>query len=284
MKRAFQIGGGLVIIGLIMAAIGFFSHRQPFNPLTNPGQNTRTTLTTKKFNRVKVTAASADVVVKQGEGYAVKYYGTRHPAIKAQVKGNQLTVTQTHITKSKHVHFFNDSDDRVVITVPKGVKLANLTVAANSDLTVNDLNLASAKLTANGGDVTVNDSKINGGQLTTDSGDLTINRSKLTGTEVKTDSGDIELARVTVNGGKATLTSGDLDADRVTVNGHYRVNNQSGDSEVHTTNHPGAILTSDNGDSELGHHRNEDGGTIQRDTANPNLIHLVNQSGDNLVK
>lgn len=284
MKRAFQIGGILVIIGLIMAAIGFFSHRQPFNPLTNPGQNTRTTLTTKKFDRVKVTAASADVVVKQGAGYAVKYYGTRHPAIKTQVKDNQLTVTQTHITKSKHVHFFDDRDDRVVITIPKGAKLANLTVTANGDLSVNDLNLASAKVTANGGDVTVNDSKINGGQLVTDAGDLTINRSKLIATEVKTDSGDIDLARVTVNAGKATLASGDLNADRVTVKGHYRVTNQSGDSEVNTVNHPGAILTSDSGDSELGHRRNDDGGTIQRDTTNPNLVHLVNQSGDNSLK
>lgn len=285
MKKALRIGGVLVVIGLIMAAVGFFSHRQPFHPLTEPEQvlTTRTTLTTKHFNRVKVTAASADVEVKTGKSFAVKYYGARHPAIKAQVKDGQLTITQTHITQSKHVHFF-DSDDRIIITVPKGVKLANLTATANSDLTIEGLKLAQVNAKTSGGDITINDSQIKGGQLTTDDGDIAIAGGKLTATQIKSASGDVDLARVTVAGGKANLSSGDLTADRLTVKGHYRINNQSGDVEVKTSNRPGAILTNSNGDNELGHRENDDGGPLQRDTTNPNLIRLTNQSGDNSVK
>lgn len=285
MKRAFQIGGLLVIIGLIMAAVGFFSHRQPFHPLTEPEQvlTTRSTLTTKHFNRVKVTAASADIEVKQGKSFAVKYYGTRHPAIKTQVKDGQLTITQTHITQSKHVHFF-DSEDRIIITVPKGTKLANLSATANSELTITGLDLARVKATTIGGDLTINDSKVKSGQLVTDDGDIAIADSKLTATQIKSASGDVDLARVTVNGGKANLTSGDLTADRLNVSGQYRINNQSGDVEVKTSNHPGAILTNNNGDNELGHRENDNGKTLQRDTTNPNLIRLNNQSGDNSVK
>lgn len=285
MKKALSIGGVLVIIGAIIAAVGFFSHRQPFHPVSEPEQvlTKKTTLTTKRFNRVKVTAASANVSLKQGDHFTAKYYGTRHPAIKATVKDGQLNITQTHITKAKQVHFF-DTDDRIVITVPRGTNLDDLTVSVNDDLRIENVNLANTDISTNGGDITVNNSKIKSGRLTNDDGDIDIANSKLSATRLNSESGDIDLSRVTVNGGKSHLSSGDFTANKLTVQGIYRVNNQAGDIDVKTSNHPGAILTNSNGDNELGRQENDDGGTLQRDTDNPNLIHLTNDSGDNSLR
>ena len=285
MKKAFSIGGVLVIIGAIIAAVGFFSHRQPFHPVSEPEQalTKKATLTTKHFSRVKVTAASTNVSLKQGDHFAAKYYGTRHPAIKATVKDGQLNITQTHVTQTKHVHFF-DTDDRIVITVPRGTNLDDLTVSANDDLRIENVNLVNVDISTNGGDIIVNNSKIKGGQLTNDGGDIDIANSKLSATRLNSESGDIDLSRVTVNGGKSSLSSGDLTANKLTVQGVYRVNNQTGDIDVKTSNHPGAILTNSNGDNELDHQENDDSGTLQRDTENPNLIHLTNDSGDNSLR
>lgn len=285
MKKTLSIGGILLVVGMVMAAVGFFSHRQPFHPISEPGQiqAKQTTLTTKHFNRVKVTAASASVSLKQGDKFAVKYYGTRHPAIKTTVKDGQLTITQTHITQTKHVHFF-ESDDRIVITVPKNTNLDKVAISVNDDLKIESVNLARADINDNDGDIVINNSKVKGGHLTNDDGDIDIANSKLDATRINSADGDINLSRVTVNGGKASLSSGDFTANKLTVLGQYRVNNQDGDIDVKTSNHPGAILTNEDGDNELGHQENDDGGTLQRDVDNHNLIHLTNNSGDNSLK
>lgn len=284
MKKALSIGGSLIVVGAIVALVGFFSHRHPFNPFNQETvtQTSRRTLTKKSFNRVKVTATTADVVIKEGTDYNVQYTGRRSANVKAQVSDDQLTVTQTPASRTKHFNFsWSSSTNRIVITVPKGSQLTKLTVKNNADIDLQKVRLAQGQVKTTAGDLSVNNCRLNGGTLTTNSGDLEIDRTNLRAVRLKTDSGDIDLNRVKVNGGKADLASGDFTAHRLAVHGHYLVNNASGDNEVHAANRPGVILDSDSGDNDLGRRHQEDGGTLDHDTANADLIRLATQSGDN---
>lgn len=288
MKKALKIGGILIVVGIVIAAVGFFSHRQPFNPF-NEDEIThvnKQTLSKKAFSRVKITAASADVTIKESDHYGVYYYGKSYAAVKAKVRNGQLTVTQTHAIASKHVsiNWWTNGEDRVVITVPHKSQLADLTVSGNSDVALENVTLAKAHINTAGGDLTINRSQIDGGSLTTADGDIAADNSRLAATRLNSASGDIDLNRVTVNAGKASLSSGDFTARKLTVNGHYLLNNQSGDNDVQTSNHPGAILTSDSGDNELGHSSQDDGGTLDRNPDAANLIRITSQSGDNTFK
>ncbi len=285
MKKALSIGGILVIIGAIMVAVGFFSHPQPFHPFDEETFNhvNKQTLTKQHFNRVKVTAASADVKVRQGDHYGAYYYGKKHAVLKTTVKDGQLTVSQTTAVKTKHfsVSWSDDSNDQIVITVPKDKQVRSLTIKGNDDVTLKDIRFARVHVNTHGGDVTVNNSKVNGGTIDSASGDIRSANSQFTATKLNSASGDTDLYKVTVNGGQANLSSGDFTARKLTVNGHYLVNNQGGDNEVHALNDPGVILTSDDGDVSLGHQERDDGGTLERNTGNPNLIRMITQDGDN---
>lgn len=284
MKKALSIGGILVIIGAIMVAVGFFSHPQPFHPFDEETLNhvNKQTLTKQHFDRVKVTAASADVKVRQGDHYGAYYYGKKHAALQTTIKDGQLIISQTTAVKTKHfsVSWSDDSNDQIVITVPKNKQVRSLTIKGNDDVTLKDTRFARVHVNTHGGDVTVNNSKVNGGTIDSASGDIRSANSRLTATKL-TASGDTDLYKVTVNGGQANLSSGDFTARKLMVNGHYLVNNQSGDNEVHALNDPGVILTSDNGDVSLGHQEKDDGGTLERNTDNPNLIRMTTQDGDN---
>ncbi|QZN93059.1 DUF4097 domain-containing protein [Limosilactobacillus panis] len=285
MKKALSIGGILVIIGAIMVAVGFFSHPQPFHPFDEEIFNhvNKQTLTKQHFDRVKVTAASADVKVRQGDHYGAYYYGKKHAALQTTVKDGQLIVSQTTAVKTKHfsVSWSDDSNDQIVITVPKNKQVRDLTIKGNDDVTLKDTRFARVHVKTHGGDVTVNNSKIKGGTIDSASGDIRSANSRLTATKLNSASGDTDLYKVTVNGGQADLSSGDFTARKLTVNGHYLVNNQDGDNEAHALNDPGVILTSDDGNVSLGHQEKDDGGTLERNTDNPNLIRMITQDGDN---
>lgn len=284
MKKALTLGGILVAIGTLITIIGFFSHHQPFDPFSRATvtQTHRQTLSKKHFNRVKVTAATAEITVKEGAHYRVQYAGQKPAAVKAQVKDGQLTVTQTPSVRAKHPHFiWSRGTDRITITVPRGSQLKGLTIKSNDDIDLHQLHLASGMVKTTAGDLTVNKCRLAGSSLTSDSGDIEVTNSQLTGTRVTNTSGDIDFDRVMVKGGKADIDSGDFSAHGLTVNGHYLVNNQSGDNEVDTSNQPGAILTSDSGDNELGNREQDEGGKLEHDLNNPDLIRLITQSGDN---
>lgn len=285
MKKALSIGGILVIIGAIMVTVGFFSHPQPFHPFDEETFNhvNKQTLTKQHFDRVKVTAASANVKVRQGDHYGAYYYGKKHAALKTTVKDGQLTIVQSTAIKAKHfsISWVDVSDDTIVITVPKDKRVRSLTVKSNDDVTLKGSQFGRVHINTNGGDITVNDSNINSGSLSSASGDIRAVNSQFTNVRLNSASGDTDLVKVTVNGGQANLSSGDFTARKLTVNGHYLVNNQSGDNEVHAVNNPGVTLTSDDGDVSLGQQERDDGGTLERNTDNPNLIRMTTQSGDN---
>ena len=107
MKRAFKWGSIIIVCGLIISGIAYLGHKQPFDPMTPIEESTanRDVLTRKSFNKIKVTASSADVIIKQGNHFTVSYYGNKNHAVHAQVKDGVLKITQTPVTHSKLAKF-----------------------------------------------------------------------------------------------------------------------------------------------------------------------------------
>ena len=127
-KRAFKWGSIIIVCGLIISGIAYLGHKQPFDPMSPIEESTanRDVLTRKSFNKIKVTASSADVIIKQGNHFTVSYYGNKNHAVHAQVKDGVLKITQTPVTHSKLAKFqlLNSSDEeRCIVTVPQKASL-----------------------------------------------------------------------------------------------------------------------------------------------------------------
>lgn len=288
MKRAIKWGSIIFACGLIISGIAYLGHKQPFDPLTpiEESKANHDVLTRKSFNKIDVTASSADVVIKQGEHYTVSYYGKKTHAVHATIKNGTLKVTQTPITHSKlaPIQIINGSDeDRCVITIPEGKTLTNIKSHVNNDLILKQLSAKNVTLDSNSGDISILNGEFDRGTVTTTSGDVDIRQSSLLNTKLASTSGDITLAKVSLTKGSSTLTSGDFTGRRLTITGHYTVTNQSGDNLVTKSAIDGAKLTTTNGDNKLNRHHS-DGGSLKQNLNEPNVIYLKNTSGDNTIK
>lgn len=246
----------------------------------------RDVLTRKSFNKIKVTASSADVIIKQGNHFTVSYYGNKNHAVHAQVKDGVLKITQTPVTHSKLAKFqlLNSSDEeRCIVTVPQKASLTKIEGHVNNELLLNRILAKKINLESNNGDINVLNSEFDQGKIITTSGDITIRNSSLIQTKLASTSGDINLNKVSLTKGCSLLTSGDFNGQRLTIIGHYSVTNQSGDNSITKSTIDGAKLTTKSGDNNL-KRKHRSGGSLERNTTEPNFIYLKNVSGDNIIK
>lgn len=109
--------------------------------------------------------------------------------------------------------------------------------------------------------------------------------AQITGGTIKLGSGDldvdgVDLTNLVLNGGQAELNSGDFTAHQLRVNGYYRVNNDSGDNEVHAAGIDGYRLQTTSGDNAV-NGRDRDQDTVEDNMTANNTLELITQSGDN---
>lgn len=246
MKRMFKIGWLILLVGLVALLVGYLNHgdRNVEFAEGRPQMQHQGTwrLTDKHFTRLDLDVPSADVTIKRGTKFAVRYQGTRRNQPQATVKDGVLTIRQSVVS---HAFFsVHGVNDQLIITVPR--------------------------------DVTINDGTIEMG-----SGDLVIDGVDLTNTKLEVASGDVDLNQLTVTAGQARLNSGGFTAHGLQIRGHYRVKNDSGDNEVHGTAVDGYRLQTSSGDNTVNDHDYDDQDTVEENMTAPNTLELITQSGDN---
>ncbi|MCR5524194.1 MAG: DUF4097 domain-containing protein [Lactobacillus sp.] len=288
MKRAFKWGSIIIVCGLIISGIAYLGHKQPFDPMTPIEESTANhdVLTRKSFNKIKVTASSADVIIKQGNHFTVSYYGNKSHAVHAQVKDGVLKISQAPVTHSKLAKFQllnNTDEDRCIVTIPQKADLTNIEGHVNNELLLNRVLAKKINLESNSGNINVLNCEFDQGKIITTSGDISIRNSALINTKLASTSGDINLNKVSLTKGTSSLTSGDFNGRRLTVIGHYSVTNQSGDNSITKSTIDGAKLTTKNGDNKL-KRKHRSGGSLEQHTTEPNVIYLKNVSGNNIIK
>ncbi len=137
MKRIFKIGVIVLILGVILLGIGFFNNgnKAVYFENNRPAifhSHTKTISTNKAFERIDISASTANVIVREGKKYQITYSGiSRHtPAV--TVHNNVASIRQTG--GFPLVFNFNDyqpHQDLIIVTIPLKLRwtILMLTVA-----------------------------------------------------------------------------------------------------------------------------------------------------------
>lgn len=249
MKKLFKFSVGILIVGLILTAVGFWGHGarnvsfDGLKPVIAKKVN-ENLLTNQHFDRLDLNVDSANITIKPGRKFKVSYRGVSNTQPKALITDQLLTVEQTRTAAGV---FWNNSAtvDDITITVPKGTKLA--------------------------------------GTIKATSGDVTVDGVDLSGVTIDARDGDVDLRNLTVEGGKAQLESGDFTSRNVTFRGNYFVKNSDGDNEAVDAHVDGYFLKSATGDNEV-NGADHDSGEQQANANAANCLHLTSEDGDNTIK
>lgn len=216
MKRMFKISVVILVVGLVLLGIGFAGHGMKnvqfkgMHPVVEH-RVTRSLVTNKNFQKIDLKSASANVVIKSGDQYAVKYRGSDARAPKVKVADGILRIKQSY---SNGFFFTTDHDeDTVIITVPRDKQLS--------------------------------------GKIKTADGSLNIANVDLKNLDVNAADGDVYYSHLTIEGGKTILGDGDFTSSNVTFRGRYTVKNSDGDNKVIASHADGFILHSTDGDNKL---------------------------------
>ncbi len=246
MKRMFKIGWLVLVVGLVALMVGYLNHGDRDVDFHNGRPQVQCQaswrLTNRRFDKVNLDVTTANVRIKRGAAFRVSYHGLTKNKPLVVKKGQTLVIKQS---TSSGGFFFNVNgfDDQLTITLPR-------------------------------------DAQITGGTIKLGSGDLDVDGVDLTNTKIDVASGDVDLTNLVLNGGQAELNSGDFTAHQLRVNGYYRVNNDSGDSEVHAAGIDGYRLQTTSGDNAV-NGRNRDQNTVEDNMTANNTLELITQSGDN---
>lgn len=323
MKKIFKAGGITIILGVIIAIVGAvfngvraveFVNLKP--QIVQKGKKitknySATDFTTIKFDNNNADGSAYDVEIKQGSGYKVTYTGNSKYEPKVSVSNDSLTITPSKRNHSTVGFYYTNYESRVgkiTITVPENVKLDKLSLEGFvrslvlSDLNITELtsdkhtyadaatfkNLTVDQLELNlgvGDELFIKDSKLSNGTLDF-SGDLRVSGGELTDIAITSNQdGDVDfLNGTTITNGSVKLTDADFTANGVTFHGKYEVTNKDGDNNVSNVTVQGYRIVTTDGTNTLFDQVQNNGGTLEQNTDQADVLTLTNTDGDNTVK
>ena len=168
-------------------------------------------LTNETFNNVLLNTSDSDVIIQTGKNYQVKYYGSRNIEPSVEVTNGQLFVKQHGNVSSRN------NLSKIVITIPKAVKLTQLEIKADEgDITASGINMNLGQLKSEEGDITLRDDKMTLGEVSSEEGDITLKNNKIDkNLHVSSSEGD-----VAVSGTKFTGYNLSTEEGSIAVNGN----------------------------------------------------------------
>jgi len=282
MKRSVKISLVLVILGAILAGLGWWNHGDKTIVWNNQSRRLRVANTAHKvyypgkYRDIQVTSAlpvtikrgaTSQVTVRSGSGMA------QQP--KVTVKRGQLTVTAGSRSSHDNVIFGADlsssAANGITITVPASQKLRNvrvtksqegvnlrylklrqLTVATADDVSLQQVSTTEpTNVTSQDGDVwlaslTTPQLKVQtaDGDITLTSVDLTSKHNQVTAQE----GGDVRLTESKLGGGRVTTHDGDIHLQNNRLQDHLTATTTDGDVQAHIAQSAGAVVNSADGD------------------------------------
>ena len=321
MKKTFKFGWLILAIGAVIAIVGAVFHgvkAVEFDGLKV--QVAKKEFDRIEIENGSGYFAPVDLDIRQGSDYSVSYSGSSRfePKISYQngtlkiIRGRNISGTVSFDFTDHHTKV----DSKLVITVPENVKLSTLKVEGiYNNLDLEKLNVGMLELdlnhtkklelnevTAERTDVDTGidagqiiNSKLNNGKLefTTEADlDLVVSGGELNNIKVKTEG----RGRVYYKDGLVlndesdsedvddTEPSPDLDADTITVKGKYEIKNTNGAIRVGNVTVQGYRLTNKHGKNTLHDQQQTNGGTLEENADQADVLTLDNQTGENTVK
>jgi hypothetical protein len=217
----------------------------------NAGGNYREeVVAVEDFDSLQIDVDSADVEIKQGDGYQVSYCLQKKEEPSIVVKDGSLQVKSVS-DSSFSIYFFplsmgnfgwGNAGERIVVTLPAEKTLESADIQSDygditvqqvnieklelesgyGDISMQKVNIENLELKANSADAVFSDAILGDYHLTCDYGDVTFKNSQCKSGEIKADSGDVVLQNflgqsLSVKDDYGDVTLADCELDRLDV-------------------------------------------------------------------
>ncbi|MFC6274712.1 DUF4097 family beta strand repeat-containing protein [Levilactobacillus tangyuanensis] len=268
MKKTTKIALICLGLGLVLTGIGWLNHGDKSVTWSHDHrgfqviEQHQTSMNPGTYHKIMVNAKSR-VTIQEGDSNRVTVTtmtNHRQDAAKATVSKGTLFITGGQPTY-RLSHFFigfspvSDTSDKVLVTVPRGTRLSDVTVQKASrrlslqGIQAKTMNLCSStdsriantkvagRLTiqSKDGDVQVNQTQAKHLSLTAENGNVTVMNSRVSAndTQVTSQNGDVRLTQNKLGGGKVTSLNGDLHLQNNRVAKTLKAYTDDGDITAH---------------------------------------------------
>ncbi|KRN02616.1 hypothetical protein FD13_GL001841 [Levilactobacillus senmaizukei DSM 21775 = NBRC 103853] len=316
MKKTTKIALICLGLGLVLAGIGWINHgdksvvwsrdHRDFQVI-EPHQ---TSMNPERYHKIMVKTKSR-VTIQEGDANRVTVTtmtNHRKNAVKATVSDGTLVITGGQPT-DRLSHFFigfrsvSDSSDQVLVTVPRGTQLDDVTVeksrrqislrgiqAMTMKLnSVTDVRLTNTKVAGRltiqteNGDVQLNRSQAQHLSLTAKDGDVTLMNTQMPANDnrISSQDGDIRLTENKLGGGTVSSGDGDLHLQNNRVTKTLKAYTGDGDITAHVDRRAGIetrLNDTDMGDISVAGHSQQSGYRLHPHA--PSQYQLTSADGD----
>ena len=217
-----QIAGSMIVIGIVLAIIGYASGGKLSLSINNSGihvPNEQSFVTNSyeldAFTSVNINIEHGDVEILPSDSYSIEISTFDTTDIMHEVKSGTLTVDAKNSKDNGiNIGFSSFETPTVKIYVPKDKKLSNIVLDSSfGDVNFENLNYQQLKLIVRHGDLSMENIVAGHTEITQSFGDISLRQFSSTSFVADSEHGDIDIDGEL--NGKSTFNSsfGDIDLD-----------------------------------------------------------------------
>ncbi|MFJ7952470.1 DUF4097 family beta strand repeat-containing protein [Lysinibacillus sp. NPDC096418] len=257
-----QIAGSMIVIGIILAIIGYVSGGKWSIAVNNTGiyvPNEQSLVTNSyeldAFTSINIDNEHVDVEILPSDSYSIEVSSFETTDVSYEVKGRTLTVA-TKYTKNNAIllGFTSFKTPSIKIYVPKDTKLSNIALDSSfGDVNLEHLNFQQLNLIVRHGDLSMKDIVAGHTEITQSFGDVSLRQFSSTSFTAESEHGDIDIDGEL--NGKSTFDSsfGDIDLQLLNKESELGLdlNMNFGEISFNDQSIEGDFSQSHNGDNQL---------------------------------
>lgn len=215
-----QIAGSMIVIGIVLAIIGYTSGGKWALAINNSGihvPNEQSLVTNSyeldAFTNINIENKHVDVEILPSDSYSIEVSSFETTDITYEVKGGTLTVDANNAKNNAIIIGFKSFETPIIkIYVLKDTKLSNIALDSSfGDINLQHLNSQQLNLIVKHGDLLMKDIVSEHTEITQSFGDMTLRQFSSTNFVAESEHGGIDIDGEL--NGKSTITSsfGDID-------------------------------------------------------------------------
>lgn len=257
-----QIAGSMIVIGIVLAMIGFASGGKWLILLSDTGFHVpkNQSLSTKSyeldaFTNIHLLTKHADIEILPSDHYALEVKSFDTKDISYSVKDGTLTVeTKNAVDNAITIGFGSFHSPTITVYIPRDAKLSTIDLDASfGDISLEQLTTQQLNLLVSHGDVSFEKIVAETTEITQSFGDLTFQEFTSSSLIVENEHGDIDIDGEL--NGKSTITSSFGDIDLALLNKEsdlgLNLNSSFGEITVNDTSMEGDFSQSHEGNNQL---------------------------------
>ncbi|MFJ7734813.1 DUF4097 family beta strand repeat-containing protein [Lysinibacillus sp. NPDC097287] len=257
-----QIAGSMIVIGIVLAIIGYTSGGKWSLTINNSGihvPNEQSFVTNSNeldaFTSINIDNQHVDVEILPSDSYSIEVSSFETTDITYEVKGGTLTVDAKNAKNNGiTIGFTSFKTPTIKIYVPKDTQLSNISLDSSfGDVNLEHLNFQQLNLIVRHGDLSMENIVAGHTEITQSFGDMSLRQFASTSFVAESEHGDIDIDGEL--NGKSTIDSsfGDIDLDLLNKESELGLdlNMSFGEISFNDQSIEGDFSQSQNGDNQL---------------------------------